>query len=354
MRHHTILATVLVGLLGSACSENEVNFRDVPPDVPRDGVLRGQVCDPEAQVWMEGATVYTHLYDENGVVYDTVTDITDAEGKYELALPTGLGYDIYVARGNDLVEQFHVDIPEGLDVDLPPPSCFGDVDLKVALVTGAYDDLATLFNALGIATYKEVDGQANDELVDFLSSPEVMAEYEVIFFDGGHAEEGVIYPAGDPVVDQINANLREYVQNGGVVFASDWAYDLVEQNWPEKVDFLGDDLVPDAAQKGDPGDMNAIIADDFMSAAIGLGQVTVHYDMSVYPLIETVDDSTRVYLTADMPWRNGQVVETVPDSPLAVSFEDGNGRVYYTGYRNAANGAGQMLDVLRYLLGALQ
>ena len=78
----------LCALLLGACSENEVNFRDVPPDVPRDGGITGQLCDEVRQVWLEGATVYTHLYDDDGVIYDTVTDVTDAEGRVELALPT--------------------------------------------------------------------------------------------------------------------------------------------------------------------------------------------------------------------------------------------------------------------------
>ena len=43
--------------------------------VATDGEIIGQLCNEELQVWMVGATVYTHLYDDDGVVYDTVTDI---------------------------------------------------------------------------------------------------------------------------------------------------------------------------------------------------------------------------------------------------------------------------------------
>ena len=346
-----LLASVL---LLCACSENETNFRDVPPATPADGGITGQICDEQLQVWMEGATVYAHKTDDDGVVYDTATDITDFEGRFELALPTGKPYDVYVAKGNEIVQQFTVEVPAETMVELPDPTCFGDVDVSVAVVSGAYDDLEVLIQAVGIAQFVEVDGQATDELTDFLSNPALLNEQDIVFFNGGHLEQGVIYPAGDPNVDLIQANLRQYVQNGGVVFASDWAYDLVEQIWPDKIDFLGDDLQLDAAQKGEAGDVNAVVADEFMSAAVGFGQVTVAYDLSVFPVIDSVGPDTRVYLEGPLAFRNGQVVDQIDPSPIAVSFEDGNGRVYYTGYRNSANGAGDMLSVLQYLLSAVQ
>ena len=341
-------------LLLAACSENEVNFRDVPPETPADGGITGQVCDEQLQIWMEGATVYAHKTDEDGVVYDTATDITDFEGRFELFLPTGKTYDVYIAKGNEIVQQFAVEIPAETMVELPEPSCFGDVDASVAVVSGAYDDLEVLIQAVGIAQFTEVDGQDSGELIDFLSNPSLLNEQDVIFFNGGHVEQGVIYPAGDGTVDLIQANLRQYVQNGGVVFASDWAYDLVEQTWPDAIDFLGDDTQLDSAQKGEPRDVDAVVIDDFMSAAVGFTQVSVAYDLSVYPVVSAAGPNTRVYLQGNLQYRNGQTVENLADSPLAMSFEDGNGRVYYTGYRNSANGAGDMLAVLQYLLSAVQ
>ncbi len=348
------LCAALLALGLGACSENEVNFRDVPPDVPRDGGIRGQLCDEVRQVWLEGATVYTHLYDDDGVIYDTVTDVTDAEGRFELAVPTDRTYTVYVARGNDLVQQFDVTVPPNQFVDLPAPSCFGDVDVSVAVVTGAYDDLEVLIQAVGIASFTEIDGQATTELTDFLTNPTALNEYQVVFFNGGHLEQGVIYPVTDPTVALVHDNLRQYVQNGGVVFASDWAYDLVEQIWPDAIDFLGDDAVIDAAQRGEPGDVDAVVVDEFMAAAVGFSQVTVAYDKSVFPVMVAAGSGTRVYLAGTARYRQGQTVADQPDAPLAVSFEDGNGRVYYTSYRNEANGAGDMLAVLQYLLSAVQ
>ena len=71
------------------------------------------------QVWLVGATVYTHLYDDDGVVYDTVTDVTDPDGRFELAVPSGKIYDVFVARGNDLVSTVQIDLTSNPEVELP-------------------------------------------------------------------------------------------------------------------------------------------------------------------------------------------------------------------------------------------
>jgi hypothetical protein len=41
------------------------------------------------------------------------------------------------------------------------------------------------------------------------------------------------------------------VNNGGSVYASDWAYDVVEIGWPDRVDFVGADEIPNDAQLGE-------------------------------------------------------------------------------------------------------
>ena len=341
-----VLPLVLIG-----CSDTEFNFETIPPDLPPENTIRGQVCDEETQTWLEGATVYTLLYDQDGVVFDTVTDLTDAEGRWELSgLPSGQPYEVYVAYRNDLLDILQVELPEGGDVDLPTPSCFGDVAAKVAVVSGAYDDLSSLFAVIGIAGYYEVDGQDSLELSDFLANGDNLAEFQVIFFDGGHQEYGVVYPATDPVVAQNVETLRTYVQNGGIIFSSDWSYDLVEAVWPNQIDFLNDDALPDVAQSGEPADLTATVVDASMSSGVGFNQVDLSFDLSEYPVISDVDPSTRVYVEANVPYRFGQTVYTVLDSPLAVSFSDGAGTVYFTTWRAAANGAGDPLAVVQFLV----
>jgi len=343
-----------IALLG--CSESEMNFTPSTPEITGDASIGGQVCDEVRQVWLEGASVYTHIYDGDGVAYDTRLTTTDALGKWRLEeLPGGLDYTVYVAHRNEILQTFTVNVPSGEHVETPPPSCFGDVDLSVAVVSGGFDDLSVLFTALGIGSYEVVDGQVGDEIVQFLSDPFTMANYQVIFFDGGHQEEGVIYSdVPDPTVDAVLQGIRDYVNSGGTIMATDWSYDVVERVFPDRIDFLGDDTVADSAQQGEPGNIPATIQDVDMANAVGLGQVDVVYDMPVWPLVESVSPEVVVHLAGNAPYRVGMDVHHVAQSPLLVSFEEGGGRVVFTTYRNSVNTSSDMLGIFQYLLADLQ
>ena len=348
------LPLLLVALMG--CSESEMNFRPSAPVPAGEASIGGQVCDDVRQVWLEGASVYTHLIDADGVAYDTRLTVTDTLGKWRLEqLPGDLDYTVYIAHRNEILQSFSVTVPAGEHVETPPPSCFGDVDLAVAVVTGGFDDLSGLFAALGIASYETVDGQVGDEITQFLSDPFTMANFQVVFFDGGHQEDGVIYSeVADTTVDTVLQGIRDYVNSGGTILATDWSYDVVERAFPDMIDFLGDDLIADSAQQGEPGNLTATVQDVDMANAIGAGQVEVVYDMSVWPLVESTSPDVVVHLAGDAPYRVGMDVQHVSQSPLLLSFEQGGGRVIFTTYRNSVNNSGDMLGILQYLLAELQ
>ncbi|MEQ1564760.1 MAG: hypothetical protein ABMA64_03895 [Myxococcota bacterium] len=342
---------VLFALALAGCSEREFNVQNIPPP-SGDLSLSGRVCNPQTHTWMENALVYTHLYDATDVVYDTRSTTTDADGRWTLTeLVADKEYEVYVQVGQDIIDKFLVSL-EGESGTVPDPACAGTPELNVAVITGAYDELAPLLDAIGMTGSRVIDGQAGTEIVDFLTDPAAMAEYDVVFFDGGHREDGVIYGAG-PEVTAVRDTIRSYVQAGGVVFASDWAYDVVEQIWPAELEFYGDDAIPDDAQVGDIGTVDAEVVDADLSLTLGLDRMDVTYDLPVWPVVESAGPGVTVYLSGAAPWRIGLEAGTVPDSPLLVGFDDGDGRVLLTTYRNAANNTDAMLGVLLTLVQAL-
>lgn len=339
-------------LVLGACSEREYNISAAPERPVGELAIRGQVCDQARQVWLQDALVYTHLFDENGIIFDTRSSITDVEGRYELTgLAGGYPYDIYVQKGQEILEQFTVDLPEGGDADLAPPACFGDTDLQVVVVSGAYDDMGVVFDALGVEGYRLVDGQQGDAIVDFLSDPANLEDVDVLFFDGGHKEEGVFWGDG-PNVANVQATVRTFVEGGGIVYATDWAYDVVEQVWPEAIDFVGDDTVPDAAQTGEPIELNADILDPNLQGALGIPFVPLVYDISEWPVITGVASGTQVYLAGDVSYRIGFDAIPIEDAPLLVEFGAGNGKVVVSTFRSSANSSGEALAVLGALIGS--
>ncbi len=352
MKRLTLAASILLSLV--AC-KNENEFTEWVDDPFADGgKIEGRVCNAETGTWYEGVTVYTHLYDENGVVWDTRITESDEDGWWALdPLQGDREYDIYYQVGNEIIEQFMIGMPKNKDVMIEEPDCFTAVDFKAAVVTGDYDDFGVLFETLGITDYLEVNGQTGDEMVDFLTDLDAMSEYAVVFFDGGHLEEGIFYDSSgavNPTVDLVLATLQSYVQQGGTVYASDWAYDVVERAWPQAIDFMGDDLVPDAGQVGEADVVVGTVLDSGMESAIGTGEMAVTYDMFVWPVILDLGPGTTAYLVGDAPYTMDQQEQTAPNSPLMVGFDDGEGRVVFSTWRSRANAGGEHLKAMRYVL----
>jgi hypothetical protein len=83
---------------------------------------------------------------------------------------------------------------------------------------------------------------------------------------------------------------------------------------------------------------------------MGEESLNVLYDLAVWPPVEGVADDVTVYLTGDADWRDGEDGGTLSDSPLLMSFKDGQGLVVYSTYRNESNSESSAFDALRYLL----
>lgn len=343
-------APLLLVLAAAGCTEQEFNVQNIPPPAG-DLTLSGRVCHPITQTWLPDALVYTNLYDANDIVYDSRSDYTDEDGYFLLeGLVADKDYEIYTQLGQDIIDKYIVSLGRE-NATVPAPACAAPVELNVAVITGAYDDLEPILSAIGVTGTRVIDGQSGSEITDFLTDPVAMAEYDLLFFDGGHREDGVVYGSGP--VSSILGNLQTYVANGGVVFASDWAYDVVEQTWPAEIDFYGDDTVPDAAQVGEAGVVSADIVDAELASAIQLDKVDITYDLPVWPLVDSVAGDVDVYLRGTAPWRHGLDVGEVTDSPLLVGFDAGAGRVLFTTYRNSVNNNQAMLGVLISIVDAV-
>ena len=347
------LTTLMVG-----CTETTLVNRNDAPIVLEPGAVKGRVCDPSGLTWLADAMVYTHLYDQNGKLYDTRMAYSDRDGYWMLSdLPESVTYEIFVQWGAETLESHSVTIVADQTQELEEPDCFDPLQMDVAIITGDYDDFNLVLNDMGFANYELIDGLTENEIVDFLSSPTDMGRYDMIFFNGGHVEEDVIYDENgddlDGTVDLILDNIQNYVNDGGVVYASDWAYDVIETVWPQRIDFVGDDNTPDDAQKGEFDFITAAVTDASLGEFLGENYVDIEYDLPVWPPIEGVHDSTSTHLTGSVQYREGTAIYTLPSSPILVSFSAGAGRVFFSTFRVAKNGTNDMLLTLQYAMYSL-
>jgi hypothetical protein len=317
-----------------------------------EGALSGRVCDPERYVWLEGASVYTHVIDSSGELRDTRTTLSDADGSWLLDNLADGTYEVYVQYGSATLDIFQATVKNGSETVVPQTDCSGSADVEVAVVTGDFDEFDKVLEAAGIGGYHLVNGQTGDELLQFLSNADEMATYDAIFFAGGHLEDGIFYSLDGSASEAsaaVRDRIKEYVKDGGVVFASDWSYDVVEQTWPDQIEFAGDDSTPDSAQIGEIGNLSAEVSNSTLEDELGSDSVKMNLDLDAWPVVTGVDEEAKVFLRADAPWRQGMETGEESNSPLIVEFESGKGKVVFTPWRMSANIEGKQLKVVRWL-----
>ena len=348
------LVAALVALLG--CNDNSFFIGEKkPPVAPPPGAVQGRVCDPSGRTWLADALVYTHLFDRDGKLYETREAYSDRDGYWTIDdLPAEYSYTFYVQYGDQVLDNPTTWVGPGDFIELEEPDCFDPLQINTAIITGDYDQFDEVLANMGFANYNLVDGLLYEDVTSFLLDPEAMSQYDIIFFNGGHLEEDVIYDTDGSdtagIHSQILANIDAYVEAGGVVYGSDWAYDMVEQIWPDRIEWVGDDLTPNEAQVGEYDSVTATINDEAMAAWLGSSTLRVEYDLPVWPPIESTAASVTSHLKGSVSYRTGTESYALADVPLLVSFTSGEGRVVFSTFRVARNGTDDMTLILQYMM----
>lgn len=350
--HVLALAAALAG-----CSENTLVFDDPVVNQPDPGTIRGRVCAPNGRSWQPDAMAYTNIYDETGLITEVRKVFSDRDGYWQLdGLPGEREYTIFVQFGQDVLQEETVFLHDSEVLYLDEPACFDPTALDIALVSGDYDDVQRVLESMGFTSYTLIDGNDPEQIRAFVTDIESMRRFDLIFFNGGHLEKTIFYdtnPANEtPAI--VKANLQAYVNEGGSVYATDWAYDVIEQTWPDPIDFMGDDKTPDAAQLGEYDVINAAVTDESLASFLGKNQIEVEYDLPVWPPINAVEAYTSIHLSGTVRYREGQSSYTLASVPILVSFSQGRGRVGFSTFRIAANNNADTMLTLQHILAALQ
>ncbi len=314
------------------------------------GDVEGQICGPNGEGWAVGARVW--ITGEDGTGTWIAEDVTDEEGSFFLEQVRAGVHTVNVQKGSWTTD-FEIEVRGGGTTELAEPECLDPGSAKVAVVTGEFDHVGTLLTDLGIDfdTYSGTNG----DYLDLLEDAEMMSEYDIIFFNCGMSFGWL----SDP--EDVVANLRAYVADGGSVYASDWAYGIVEAAWPAAVDFIGTDRVWDPNNWDGSSDISpylgavtavdADVVDSVMRGAIGSSTARVVFDLDAWVAIEAPGTSGAPLLTATVPVYNSDFSSTyqIQDVPLAVRSEPG-GTVIYTAFHNDQQPTDDMVRALQEII----
>jgi len=234
--------------------------------------------------------------------------------------------------------------------------------VKYLVVNGFYDKIQNVLERMDLPNVDIVEGNPLDPstpwAADVFGDYAALNEYDAVFINCGVSESEFI-GTPDPVVA---ANMRQYVQQGGSLYISDQAYDLVELTWPDRIDFLFGDADNSAAEAGQDGLYTLDVAEPALRDFVGQDTIDVDFNFGYFALIKEVAPGTTVYLRGDVGYYVNDGTDILEDAPITVGFTDGapgvGGRVVFTSFHqenDAVTGEAEELDgpedaVLRFLI----
>lgn len=312
MRKKIILGLVLflsIGLIGCG------TVTDVLPETK--GGVEGYILAPDGETPVIGVHI--------SVAQTTLSTNTNEEGYFLLPeVPTG-NRTIIAFKGAFKVE-FTVPVIEGQVANAGVKLL--EATGKIGLNQGSFDDIGPILTSLGLE-YEYFS-------MNLLADPNELEEFAILFFECG---------GGWLLEDSDEAdNLKDFIAAGGVIYASDYALDIAETIFPEKITLLG------KVGYGDPQDITATVLNSNLISLLGKDTVSLNYsDSPGWNVIESVASDVNIDIKGDIQVYDGLDLETKNDSPLLVHFTHGNGLIILTTFHNAAQATDDMLKILEQM-----
>lgn len=180
-------------------------------------------------------------------------DYTDSEGFFQIENPP-TGNQILVLESGSFKTEINIEIKENEENVVSSkdnPIKFGKETVspvKMAVVYGSYDEIQALLDSIGFPRISSPDVDSTgyvfyNNYTDILYNLSELAKFDILFLNCSDYWD---FRTDNTAI----TNLQNYTQNGGSLYASDWAYDAVEATFPDYIDFYGEDSIAGSAQQG--------------------------------------------------------------------------------------------------------
>jgi hypothetical protein len=239
----------------------------------------------------------------------------------------------------------------GVTAFLGPGGCDTEAP-RLAVINGEYDQIQRVLDTIGLA-YNLYDSFGSPSAaMALLSDLEAMTQYDAILINCGryerdfmHADVSYTSPS-DPTTRVVSfdyttapyQNLRNFVAEGGKLYASDWAWPIAESLDAEAIDFRGDDGNAMNVNVGLGEFVSGEVINESLAAFLGSAEMTVSYSLNAYAVADSA--TAPVYIDSAI-------------GPLMVRVPYGAGALFYTTFHYHSQLSEDMAQVLRYVVSGL-
>ncbi len=345
----------------------------MPPCQTDEGAVHGRVCATDQMTWVNGAAVTLDAVDCQGKPVHLSTT-SAADGSFTLTnVPAG-AWTVNASLGA-FTQDTPVSVGANATFQIPDNQlCVAQRAVKIAVITGSGDKIEDLLTQLNLQ-YTTIGGDSAtwaSQAEPFLSNLTQMKQYDLIFIDCAAARgAGATIDFGTNAAT-IESNLHQYVQQGGSIYASDWALLFALYAAPGGFSFqtaspsaIVSPLDTKQLMGYAPQTVNAQIVDPALAAFLmktnvsinfpkQTGAVSLHWGlMNNVPGATVLAKADNVAACKDTTCSaSGQVLNGVPLAMKVKLTAPGThgGSVLYTSFHNIAQSGGDVAQILKYLV----
>jgi hypothetical protein len=198
--------------------------------------------------------------------------------------------------------------------------------LRLAVTPLGFDDMGKLLSSLG-AGYKYKNISEAD-----VCSYERLRDYDIVF---------LTCPRFATKDNDLFTALRQFVEKGGTLYASDLRFGALEGAFPE---YLAKKITPPGAEQ----DLTANVIDAGLREALGKDKIQLKFPSINWKPACFNRAKATVYMEGR--YETASKIKTEAFAPLLVRFRCGKGTVIFTSFHNAAQNSELELKLLRYLV----
>ena len=296
------------------------------------GSIIGQTCRPDEAV-LPGAQVTLEGQDCDGYEFEMETQ-ADNNGDYSFEdVPAGI-HSLTISSGS-WEDTDDVIVQKGTETDLTTEAakiCVEGDSVNIAVFEGSFDDIGSILDGMDI-DYSSYSGST--EIGNLVNDMSALEEYDIVFAQCGTASLTTL-----PDSDVAESNLRQFVNTGNSLYASDLRSEYIGNTLEDAATFSG---------SGSSQTVDVDVVTPEMQDLVG-PTTEIVFNLGGWHVIESAGPATTVHFEVDRDIIN----VSHPDQmvPLMFVYHDpiGDGRAIYTSFHNNQQATGDMQDILEHMI----